>query len=69
MGTYEKWILVKRVTYVPLVDNTEIVLVEARYTGQGRFVFGDELLDLVVVRDVECDNLVLRGGFVGADVK
>ena len=69
MGTYEKWILVKRVTYVPLVDNTEIVLVEARYTGQGRFVFGDEFLDLVVVRDVERDNLVLRSGFVGADVK
>jgi hypothetical protein len=69
VGTCEKWILVKWVTYVPLVDNTEIVLVEARYTGQGRFVFGDEFLDLVVVRDVDCDNLVLRGGFVSADVK
>jgi len=59
----------KRVTYVPLVDNTEIVLVKARYTRQGRFVFGDEFLDLAVVSDVECDSLVLGGGFVSADVK
>jgi hypothetical protein len=59
----------KRVTYVPLVDNTEIVLVEARYTRQGRLVFGDELLDLVVVSDVECDNLVLGSRFISADVK
>ena len=59
----------KRATYVPLVDNDEIILVEARYARQGRFIFGYKFLDLVVVTNVDCDNLVVGGGFISADVK
>ena len=44
-------------------------IVKKRYTRQDRFVFGDVFLKLMVVSDVQCDDLVLGGGFVSADVK
>jgi hypothetical protein len=59
----------KWVTYIPLVDNTEVVPVKAGHTLQGRLVFGDEYFNPVVVSDVECDDLVLRSRFVSADVE